>query len=254
MKKPVRRLLVPILCTCAIMAGLAADQLRRPAARDVDAYHERVRAAVMSLPTEFGNWRSREESIPPQAMELLRPNALFGRTFFNDDGKGGTVYVIQSRDVRDLRGHYPPVCYPAHGWQEGQYSQPQTITVTDSHGTMHIPIRRYEFVRQNMNQQIRLVTYCFFVLPEQPLTWDMQAVYKAAGSPTVRHLGAAQVQLAMRMGTPVQDEPALLTELLRPVLPAVREILNQSRAADTTGPHAGPAGPITPAPAQGVAR
>lgn len=236
------------------MAGLGADQLRRPAARDVNAYHERVRAAIMSLPTEFGDWRSREENVPPQAIELLRPNALFGRSFSDNQGRGATVYVIQSRDVRDLRGHYPPVCYPAHGWQESVYGEPQTLTITDGQGPMQIPIRRYEFVRQNMNQQIKLVTYCFFVLPEQPLTWDMNAVYKAAGSPTVRHLGAAQVQVAMRMGTPVEDEPVLLAELLRPVLPAVREILRQSQPADTTGPEAGPPGPITMAPAQGAAR
>jgi hypothetical protein len=249
----VRRLLVPILCTAAVMLGLGADQLRRPAARDVNAYHERVAAAVRALPTEFGKWRSREEDIPPQAIELLRPNALFGRTFFDDQGSGATVYVIQSRDVRDLRGHYPPVCYPAHGWQESVYGDPQTISVTDSQGTMQIPIRRYEFVRQNMNQQIKLVTYTFFVLPEQPLTWDMNAVYKAAGSPTVRHLGAAQVQVAMRMGTPVEAEPVLLAELLRPILPAVREILKQSHSADTTGPQAASHGPITMAPAQGAA-
>jgi len=52
--------------------------------------------------------------------------------------------IVHCGDVRDMIGHYPPVCYPANGWKPGP-SAPTGIQVNQEDATAY----RYEFSRND---------------------------------------------------------------------------------------------------------
>ena len=56
------------------------------------------------------------DEVPPEAQELLRPNAIFSRRFQRPGEIGVHVLVVHCSDARDMIGHYPPICYPSSGW------------------------------------------------------------------------------------------------------------------------------------------
>src|SRR5947207_4217407 len=114
----------PVL-SLALLGGIAAEQHRRLKPRDVEPYHARAAAAVKAVPYVIGYWTGKDDEIPSAAQKLLRPNAILSRTYSdNDPGRGGiyrtrrrdaSLLVVQCRDSRDMVGHYPPICYRAHG-------------------------------------------------------------------------------------------------------------------------------------------
>src|SRR5262245_21230560 len=106
------------LLSLLLLGGIVADRwLFAVPSGDPRAYHESVRVVAARIPLRVGEWVGREIEPPEAAVSLLRPNAIRGVRFEHEATKEEvSLTLVQCRDARDMGGHWPPVCYPAHGW------------------------------------------------------------------------------------------------------------------------------------------
>lgn len=190
------------ILTPLLLLGIALERRTFVAPADAAPYHEAVRAAIALIPRQVGPWIGADAEVPEPAQRLLRPNAILARQFQRTDpAASASLVVVQCRDTRDLIGHYPPVCYPAHGWIAGGMDDLEMEVDGDA-----TPVRRYEFTRSSWGRESSLVVYSFFVIPGQGRVRGMDAVGRAAADYSRRHFGAAQVQVVFA------DPPAELVE------------------------------------------
>lgn len=212
---------LPITFTLLLLCGMFAQGLSRPDAADVDGYHLGVRYAVEQIPLTIGAWRGTEVEPPEAAVQLLRPNVLFSCRYLDPvNGRAATFTLVQCRDSRDMAGHYPPVCYPAHGWEETTPMTVKTIRV----GGVGVPVARYEYRRSGFAHEQRIVVYGLFVLPGRGFATGMDAVRDAASDFEFRGFGAAQVQVIMDSWLGSAMEETVVRELIEPTLPTLRVI------------------------------
>lgn len=191
------------ILTPLLLLGVALERRTFIAPADAAPYHEAARAAIALIPRQAGPWIGADADVPEPAQRLLRPNAILARRFTRTDPPASaSLVVVQCRDTRDLIGHYPPVCYPAHGWIAGGVDDLDLLVDGDA-----TPVRRYVFTRSSWGRESRLVVYSFFVIPGQGRERGMDAVGRAAADYSRRHFGAAQVQVVFA------DPPAELDEL-----------------------------------------
>lgn len=195
-----------------------AEGLSRPKPTDADPFHANVRAALEAFPYRIGPWEGQAVPVPESAQALLRPNALLSREFVDRAGRrSATLIVVQTRDSRDMQGHYPPNCYPSQGWTSLNAGEESSVQLAGE--TM--PVIRYEFQRTGFDRQRRLVIYSFFVLPGKGYALDMNAVSQAAADYRARGFGAAQVQIVMDDSWSKSEEVAVCEELLEPLAPVI---------------------------------
>lgn len=208
-----RRHLWGYTLACFVLLGLVgAHRAATRTAVNATAYHARVAAAVSTIPYRFGAWEGEDMPIPPAARALLRPNALLGRSYRNaSTGEVIQLVVVQCMDSRDMAGHYPPVCYRAHGWtmvHDDPAEEETTVTVDG------VLMSRYLFERQVLFDITRRVIYNALILPDRGPVADMKAVRQAAGSPQIRLRGAAQIQILMDSDIPRDRQEKILDEFL----------------------------------------
>lgn len=224
MRGPILSVVVAGLMLGAI--GFAHRVRSDPAA--VDAYHATIREAAEHFPVDFGPWRGFEVELPPSATKLLRPNALVAREYRTDvrGGLSATLLLVQCEDIRDMQGHYPPNCYPAHGWAEGD------MDGRSSFG----PIRtaQYEFERRAGGQEGGITVYNLFVLPTGETTVSMDEVRRASADYLLRPYGAAQVQVVINSGV-ARDEHAWILEQMHEIAEPVLDVLLAGAPAHRTG-------------------
>src|SRR5688572_20190410 len=83
----------------------------------IQARNRQVAAAFDQAPWRIGEWNAEPLKVLPAAVEILRPNAILSRRFKSlNDNFYFDVMIIHCTDARDMDGHFPPVCFPAHGW------------------------------------------------------------------------------------------------------------------------------------------
>src|SRR5690606_34429817 len=122
------RVLAPPLAIGILLASLAIGGVDVAPVPGRDAYFERVATAVESTPYAIGDWRGEDEEVIQAARKLLRPNGMVQRRYVQPGGGGFGLLVVHCKDVRDMEGHYPPICYPSQGWTaDGRSSE--TITI-----------------------------------------------------------------------------------------------------------------------------
>ena len=210
MKRFVVIILAPLMCL-GLLAGMWTEARTRIQPADAEPYHQAARQAVMALPYQLGGWVGRDEEIPSAAVKLLRPNAIVSRTYIDPmriDRTAGFL-IVQCKDSRDMLGHYPPVCYPAHGmtpvseerreWQVGD----MTITGTE-----------YLFAGNNGVSKYTKAVYNFMVVPGVGVVPDMTDVEQAAEDYQQRYFGAAQFQVTLNAEMPQFDRDRVFTALI----------------------------------------
>src|SRR5205807_9913884 len=118
----------------------------------------------------------KDTEVPPAAVALLHPNLVISRHYQNvQTGHGVEFLLIQCSDSRDLLGHYPPRCYPAHGYlQQSETAQDWEVGGLTIHG------KRYEFQPSRFQWVGTQVVEDFMVLPDGSTCPDMQGVDAAA--------------------------------------------------------------------------
>lgn len=206
------------ILTAVLLLGVLLDVSGRPPVADADPYHAQVKDAVARIPTRIGSWRGVDEPVPPAARALLRPNAIFSRAYTDPiTNHSATLVLVQCRDSRGMMGHYPPVCYPAHGWEEGETARAIDVEIDG----VTIPTTRYSYVQSGFNRRKTKVIYGFFAIPGTGLAREMDGVRRAASDYRARGLGAAQVQIILGDGLSPAEESEIVRELLTPVMPVI---------------------------------
>jgi hypothetical protein len=194
----------------------------------VEAYHAEIADAVSGFPVDFGVWTGYEVDLPPSATKLLRPNAIVARDY-RTDTRGGivaTLMVVQCADIRDMQGHYPPNCYPAHGWARAGFDPDARLG--------ELPAARYGFVQTQGGQERGITVYNLFVMPTGAVTTSMDAVRKAGSDYLLRPYGAAQIQVVI--GSEVADEHhGWILEQMRAIAAPVLEKLLSGAPAHREG-------------------
>lgn len=226
------RIGVPLL-SLLLLGGVAVEKrLFHAPAGDSDAYHDRVLAASADIPMRIGNFVGKDEAILPAAVALLRPNIIFNRRYDNrEQHLSATLLLVQCRDARDILGHYPPVCYPAHGWvQEDAVAREWNVEGLTIHGTEYI------FAANSPSKSGRIAICNFMLLPQGGTVRDMQGVIAAAADSRRKLFGAAQVQVVMDAEVPRAERKAAFMELITAAAPTLKTILAGAGGASRPTP------------------
>lgn len=176
-----------------------------------EAYHRRAYEISLDCPLKIGDWEGKDEKVMQGAVELLHPNVLICRRFANaKTGMSVNLLIVQCPDARDILGHYPPVCYPAHGWLKGREDVPNDWNV----GARTYHGMEYEFSRMirdhgtGSDHVLRTRVCDFMLLPDGESSPDMNFVTARAQGYRERFFGAAQVQVQFDADVPesLRDE------------------------------------------------
>ncbi|MCX5662430.1 MAG: exosortase-associated EpsI family protein [Planctomycetota bacterium] len=212
---------VPILALL-VLGGMAAEKrLLHAPAGDSDAYHDRVLAVSENIPMNVDGYVGHNETILPAAVALLRPNVIFNRRYDNREARlSATLLLVQCRDARDILGHYPPVCYPAHGWvQENAVPRDWSIDGMEIHGM------EYTFAANSPTKSGRITILDFMLLPAGGTVRDMKGVITAAGDSRRKLFGAGQVQVVMDADMGPEDREAVFKTLITAAGPTLKAIM-----------------------------
>lgn len=211
-------LLAPVLTLLVLVGGLALRQQSDMDPLAVESYHEQVRQAVAELPYRVGDWIGVDVPVPASAQKLLRPNAIFSRAYRNTrSGHEVSVVLVHCRDTRDMVGHFPPVCYPAHGWTD-ETNRADWESLEDT--------RIYRFDRKNGDESRGIVVWSFFELPVVGRVADMESLRRLDEIRARKTLGAAQAQILFDSSVRDAEQKEVASEfesVLQPVLDRVRE-------------------------------
>jgi hypothetical protein len=184
---------IPALSAALLMAAAAFDLVGVDPSKDAAPFHEEVRASIEGVPYKIGPWIGRDVEAAPAATQLLRPVKLMQRRYTNPaTGESFNLLIVYCGDTRDMLGHYPPQCYPAHGWTTVDRN-PASFQLRG----LQFPATQYRFRRAGAGVDQAMTIFNFFVLPvgDQRLVADMTAVNRASQSRTGVGLGAGQIQL-----------------------------------------------------------
>lgn len=211
--------IVSIALTGALLLGAMALRSGTTYSEEqVAGYHAGVREALDAIPFRVGDWVGVDTPVPPAAQRLLRPNAILSRTYRDPEGRQATVMLVHCRDTRDMIGHYPPICYPAHGWRtEGEPAPAELV----SNATW------YRFTRQSQGLQVDLLILNYLEAPGVGRVADMDTLRSLAEVRRTRGLGAAQIQILFESDSDPADQQAVVEEferVLKPVVARIREL------------------------------
>ena len=216
---PLGNWLAPLLSAAILLAAAALDLVGVESADDSALFHTEVRSVIEGVPYKIGPWVGRDVEAAAAATQLLKPVKMMQRRFTDPaTGRAFSLLIVYCGDTRDMLGHYPPVCYPAHGWIELD-SNPASFELAG----LRYPARSYRFRRTVAGVDQTMTIFNFFALPmgEARLVADMRSVNRASQSRAGVGLGAGQFQLLFGEGF----EPAERAEITRAVLESLRPVL-----------------------------
>ncbi len=154
-----------------------------------------IAAAIEAVPHLIGPWTGVEAPVPPEAQELLRPNAIFSRTYVRPGSPRMHVLLVHCGDARDMIGHYPPVCYPKSGWQYETHKGAVGYDELHVDGrTLPVSVYRFRRIRdQGAEESIQI--FNAFVLPDGTVTPSIDDINRQSERLTVSVQGVAQLQV-----------------------------------------------------------
>jgi hypothetical protein len=220
--KPHRRWIACVLSALVLTGVYLEHSTLHALAHNADGYHAKVIEASSQLPFAVGGWLGTAQDIPDGAKSLLRPNLTLSRQFSNVAGEKADFLLVQCRDARDLLGHYPPVCYTAHGFElVSRELRDWDVDGETIHGTI------YEFRRtERQDRMSTLKVYDTMVLPNGTTAPDMAGVDRVARQRAQRYYGAAHIQILTDASLAEEKRTEVIGLLLRgavPVIKAIRE-------------------------------
>lgn len=139
-------------------------------------------------------------------------------------GKVASLLIVHCKDARDLIGHYPPVCYPAHGWTKAG----SATTERPQNGVV-IPLTDYRFNSGRIERTTELRIDNFMILPDGQFSADMGGVEHIAKDYRLKFFGAAQVQLITDSSWSRAERDELFQELMSAAEPLLNAIRNGVR-------------------------
>ena len=211
----------PFAALVLLAAMLVTGGVSVYAPANADRYFANVAERIRQTPHQIGAWNGIDEDLTEPARDLLKPNELLQRRYHNrDTGESFTLLVIHCKNTRDMEGHYPPVCYPRHGWAM-RATDPLVLKIDDQ----EIPANRYSFDKPS-RQTAGMDVLGFFVLPsnEQPYTAGMEALTRASRARSAAGMGAAQIQIITDRSMPQTRRDEIVEMVLEEIGPTLRLI------------------------------
>ncbi len=206
--------------------------------------HARIERVLSNVPLRVGEWIGEERPLTPAAVELLRPNAAMSRSYRRiGDPATIAVSLIHCSDFRDMAGHYPPVCYPAHGWTladsgavaagspggVGSADATET-TMLSLDGIGEFPVRCYRFSRVGDGLvQIRMTVFNAFILPDGSWVTELRTIRDGASRRRLAGEGVAQLQLVAGGWPSIESIKEQCESLLQSLPAGMFEILGADR-------------------------
>lgn len=189
-----------------------------------ERYFDSIRLAAEAIPYKIGPWLGEDMTVAPAAVKLLQPNSIIQRQYA-DPSTGRTLHMlfVHCGNTLDMQGHYPPVCYPAHGWREVD-RKPVSVPAASA----SLPATRYTFSRVMDGLERRMSVINLIVVPrnDEQFFADMTALNRASQSVRTAGLGAAQVQIvSMNDQVDLERDPAVaqFMQAIDPVLRVIAE-------------------------------
>lgn len=210
--------LAPVAGLALVVAAAILAPQSPQGGEETERRHARIRGAFEAVPLRLGDWIGEDQPLPPAAVEMLRPNAVLSRDYRRlGDPARLSVSIIHCGDVRDMGSHYPPICYPAHGWslrsesassqaglpeawvtdaarESGPVGTPSSLTL----GSTQLPCRIYRFSRMlDSLTEARMTVVNAFILPSGEWRSDLESIREASERRRLAAEGVAQIQLVM---------------------------------------------------------
>lgn len=216
-----RRVGIPLATLVLLLAILAFGGIGQGPIDGSEEYFEDVAASIDAIPYKVGSWIGADLPLTEVEVQMLRPNKMLQRTYQDPlTGHRASLSIVHCTDVRDMRGHYPPVCYPAHGWTLDS----SELGAVEIDGRAQ-DARIYVFSRSNrgVREGIRIVS--FFVIPyADGVLCEMSALERAAKSPQAAGLGSVQIQVLAPTTQSTATTTAIVSKILEAVEPVIRQV------------------------------
>jgi len=209
----------------AMLVGVTVHGHSFPSGRNAEPYHAAVRDAAMQLPRRIGPWVGRDTEMPEAAIALLRPNVMLSRRYQHErTGRSFELLLVQCADARDMEGHFPPVCYPAFGWNQAE-ADPQVFQIDG----LSVAAMEYKFMRQTSGgRRYGAWVNNIILLPQGRFATTMSEIRRLAGTYSDRFFGAAQVQLIFDDRWTQSQRRQVTEQVLTPLRPLMELILSGS--------------------------
>ena len=211
----------PVVTLVLLVAIYAFGNISQAPPAGAQQYFDQVAAQIDSLPYKVGDWLGVNLPYTDVVVQMLRPNKMLQRTYQDQDtGQKASLSIVHCTDMRDMAGHYPPVCYPAHGW-DFESSKPMTVTIGGRAGEARV----YQFSRMNqgMREAIRIVS--FFVLPYgNGILGERDTLAQAAKNPQAAGLGVAQVQILTPGSQSEESANEMVSKMIGIIEPVIETV------------------------------
>lgn len=212
----------PYLCGVLLVALMLMGGLDARTPAGADEYRARVRKAIDSIPYKIGPAVGTDVEPTRAAILLLSPNKIFQRRYVDPvTGWSQSILIVHCKDVRDMTGHFPPNCYPAHGWKPDGAER-----VRVQAGAESVEAMVFRFAKQEAIVSHRMAVLDFFIIPEGGGTIfaSMDEMERAARASPVGGLGVAQVQIVHDEDASPQWREHMVRETMQAIAPALRVI------------------------------
>ncbi|QQE11070.1 exosortase-associated EpsI family protein [Planctomycetota bacterium] len=205
-----------------MLIAVGVNASLRPKPADATAFHTAAQKAIYSFPYTIGDWVGRDQEIPASAIKLLQPNAILSRHYVNNkSGESASLLIVQTRNARDMVGHYPPICYPANG-----YTQTKAMPIDWNASGLNMIGTDYTFSIQRQNSTPQLNVANFIILPNGKVVPDMDALNRAAADYTRFFQGAAQLQLVTNQNYSDEQRERIFNELIGQNISIIQTLLS----------------------------
>jgi hypothetical protein len=212
----------PAVCTILLLGLIAFNHQSSLPPERIAAYNEAVQEAALKIPYKIGNWIGKDAEIRAAAQRLLKPNVLRQRRYINQTtGQWVELMLVHCGTIRDMGGHYPPICYPAHGWQSTG-SAAARVEI----GPSMYDASLYTFERSSAGRRSGMTITNFFIIPspEDPIIHDLDKLRKIGERRSRDGLGVAQIQIVTDSTMPADEREQAVQLILDAVEPVIRII------------------------------
>ncbi len=212
---------ISVVCSLALLAGVALERGLRPKPEDTAAYHEAVRLAAEAFPMTIGDWEGQDTEVPESAIALLKPNAIISRKYLNrSTGHRVDFLIVHCRQAGDMAGHYPPICYPnTGGWE---LKDTRSMSWRSRH--LEVPGIEYDFYQSLPGQSRHLTVANVLALPDGSTAQSMEGVRAIAADYLQRYYGAGQLQMLFFGNVLPEDRVEIFEQFLDEVYPVLHAI------------------------------
>lgn len=196
----------------------------------MDARSDAVALALEDVPLRRGAWIGEIAPFPVEASEILQTRALKAWRFQElGTERNALLGIVYCGDVRDMNGHFPPVCYPSQGWSMAA-GEPESVSLEFDGTPFDARVWRFTLVGQDGATASRSVLG-FFLFADEPPTSSDTALGERAGRRAASEQGVAQIQLVFD-GFPSLEEIGRTAKDLLPIVPigTVRQLRGAQRS------------------------